>query len=612
MVYARVALASATGFRGDKMTPSKAWFLRASRQLALPALLMTLAGAAPGLAQQAPPNLRPAIPGRPQVEIPNAANESPRSTARVDSGALAPTPACPLSDSDVRVVLTNVRFEGSDGQPPAPELANLLAGVTIDAPGERSISVVCDIQDRANAALQSAGYIASVKIPPQEIADGSLRLVVVAGRLTEIRVSGDIGRYRQQLEPRITAIKALYPLNRFEIERILLQANDIPGVAITLALRRSGDAAGELIGDLTVETQPGLLIANVQNLGSQQFGPWIASVRGEIYGLTGLADRTYVAYSNSMGDWNESHLVQAGHDFGIGSRGIRAGLYFSYADSNPGIENLDLNSNSLIAGFEVSAPLLRSINRDLGVTGGFELLNQQTIIRQGGQDIPFTSDSLRVFYLRLEGNTRILDDNGALLWRLHGRVEARFGADILGASQRGVSVDNFQPSRFYGNPQAIVLRGTFDQDLALGPWVTLGALVFGQWASDPLLNLEEYSIGNFTCGRGYDPGSNGADSVIALCAVPRIPLPISSKVGVELIGFFDYLRIYNLDPGALETNRALRSVGVGVRFTLPGQLVLEASYANPLDKVLTTDIVLPPDRLLFTLTTKLLPWGVGR
>ncbi len=571
------------------------------------ALIASLAGAAPAFAQATP-----AIPGRPQVETPVAPEQAPRATARVDSdGAIASAP-CPLQDSQVRIGLTAVRFEAPGGGAVPPVLAGLLAEITPAQTGEQSIAVVCDIRDRANAALQAAGYIASVQIPPQEITDGTLRLVVVAARLIEVRVRGEVGRYRKALAPRIAAIKALDPLNRFEVEKILLLANDIPGVAMTLALRPSGAAPGDVIGDLTVEAQRGSLIANFQNTGSKQIGPWIGSLRGELYGLTGLADRTYVGYSNSLGDWNETRLVQAGHDFGIGSRGIRAGLRFSYADSNPQIPDLDLNSNSLIAGIDITAPLFRTVSRELSATGGFELLNQRTIIRQGAQDIPFTRDRLRIFFLRLDGSTRVLDANGGPRWQLRGRVEARFGADILGASRRGVSVNNFQPSRFDGNPQAIVLRGELEQDLNLGRWFALGASVYGQWANDPLLNLEEFSIGNLTYGRGYDPGSNGADRVIAARIEPRVRLPLFRKVGVELTGFFDILRIYNLDPGTLETDRELKSAGGGVRFTLPGRMVLDVTYARPLDKVLSTDTARPSDRVLFTLTTKLLPWRSGR
>ena len=36
----------------------------------------------------------------------------------------------------------------------------------------------------------------------------------------------------------------------------------------------------------------------------------------------------------------------------------------------------------------------------------------------------------------------------------------------------------------------------------------------GQWTDDPLLNFDEYSIGNLSIGRGYDPGANSGDRAI--------------------------------------------------------------------------------------------------
>ena len=120
-------------------------------------------------------------------------------------------------------------------------------------------------------------------------------------------------------------------------EKILLQTGDIPGVDVRLALRAAGpgSAAGDVIGELSVETQRMQVLANVQNFGLSQSGPVIVSARAEAYGLTGLADRTYFAYSNST-DWNEIHVAQAGHDFALNGAGLRAGADSAAASLCPG------------------------------------------------------------------------------------------------------------------------------------------------------------------------------------------------------------------------------------------------------------------------------------
>ena len=80
--------------------------------------------------------------------------------------------------------------------------------------------------------------------------------------------------------------------NRYDAERYLLLAGDLPGYNVRLALRSAGAARGEVIGEVTVEHQPALVDVTVQNLGSRELGRWGALARAQIFGLTGLGDRT--------------------------------------------------------------------------------------------------------------------------------------------------------------------------------------------------------------------------------------------------------------------------------------------------------------------------------
>ena len=108
------------------------------------------------------------------------------------------------------------------------------------------------------------------------------------------------------------------------------------------------------------------------------------------------------------------------------------------------------------------------------------------------------------------------------------------------------------------------------------------------------------------------PGANGGDRVIALRAEPRIRLPEFAGFRLELMGFYDWVKLYNLDPGTVETGRVLRSVGGGARLLVPGRLVLDVTYAKPLDRALVSDMARPGNRLLVTLTTQLYPWRSRR
>lgn len=530
---------------------------------------------------------------------------------------------CSLSDSPARVTLSGVNFTGPGGAALAPEISALFSGLEASEKGDQSISVVCAIRDRANAALSKAGYLASIQIPSQEIADGTLQLVVVTARITEIRVQGDLGHFRKALEPRIAAIRALENPTEREIERLLLLIDDIPGVSLRLTLKPAGTVPGEVIGDLFVSTESMTALVNFQNAGSRQLGREVISARAEYYGLTGLADRTSVTFSNTV-QFKEANILQVGHDFGLGNKGLRIGFRASYALSNPDLENFDLRSRSLVAGVDVSMPIVRSVNTNLTATGGFEILNQQTQLVNGATRSPLTRDRTRVAFARLNGEILGRQQDGSERWHIGGSLELRQGLDLFGATKRGVPTGGFGPSRDTGDPKATVVRGSLDAGVFLIPQFSLNGSVFGQWSNNALLNLEEFSIGTLTYGRGYDPGATSADRVIAYRIEPRVHLgltPLGARADgsprnglfdglrLELMGFYEGARIYNIDDaGTKETDRELRSVGGGFRLLKPGRFALDVTYARPLDKALADDKARPTPRLLVSFTLQLLPW----
>lgn len=567
------------------------------------------------VAQQAPPQPPvvggQTLPTRDQVErtVPPAA--TPPATAEVDDRNAFKGAPCALANSPVQVKLRTIRFVTPEGAPVTPALDRLLHRISAGSGEPQSIAAVCRIRDEANALLSAAGYVALAQIPEQEIRDGELKIQIVTARIVGIRLLGDLGRFRRSVDPKLKALLKLDPLNRKDAERILLQISDVPGVHVRLALSSAGGKAGEVIGSLSVETRRVQLLANLQNYGSRQLGPYLGSVRGEIYGVTGLADRTYVAYSNSI-DWRETRAVQVGHEFTPVEGLPRIGLRSVFAFSRPDIEGLDLRSRSRILGLDLSQPILRRLDAQLDGTAGLELLDQRSQLFQADKGVPFTRDRLRVTFGRLFGQATVRGASGVPIVTFSGNAEVRKGLDILSASVRGKPQDGYSPSRFDGNPRATVLRGELAADLRLHRLLSINGRAFGQWANDPLLNLEEFSIGNAGYGRGYDPGANGGDRAYAFRVEPRVAVPIKLPVQIELTGFYDHVRLYNLDTGSLEKDRLLRSVGGGVRLIRSGMLVVDWMYAHPLDRALTTDKTKPRDRFLLSITAQILPFGARR
>lgn len=560
-------------------------------------------------AQAAPPAPPSAIPA-PTREVvnPPALPTPPQTEPRVrvtGSDAVAAGP-CPLSASDVRTAITQVRFTSAAGEPLPPELSRLLAGIAPPA-GDQPIRVVCDIRDRAQARLRAARYVASIQIPQQRIADGVLQLNVVWGRITEVRVRGDAGPYEAILRRRIEALKALDPLNEADAERVLLLADDIPGLAISLALSPAGGAPGDLIGDLTVNFERFRLFGNVQNYNSQFLGRETLFVRGEVYGLTGMGDVTALSLSTTA-DFKEQKIAQLRHSMLVDQYGDTISLVGTVAESRPDLEALDLRTLSLIGGIEASHPLVRTVRTQLAVSSGLEYAVQRTRVYGEGPSSPLNRDRIAALYLRLDGAARKFDFAGLPTAQLSGALELRKGLDILGASTE--PSDGYNLTRFDGRATATVIRGNLQGVLNLGPTFEFFGAVRGQWANHALLNYDEFSIGNLTLGRGYNPGANTGDRAVGFTVEPRINIPLRQDASMQLFGYYDGIKLWNLDSGAGdEEERYIASVGGGVRFNLLRSIRLDVTYTHPLDKALTTDPTPPGDRVLASLTIQLVPFG---
>jgi hemolysin activation/secretion protein len=546
------------------------------------------------------------LPSRAQVEQP-APQVTDRRTPRVDVRDALPTPPCALATSPLKVTITSVRYVAAGRETMPAQVAAILAKLPAPPPGEQPLAAVCAIRDAANAALVRVGLVASVQVPPQQIRDGVLTLSVVLARIVEVRIHGEAGRYRPVLADAIARLRALDPLNERDAERLLLLTGDVPGLDIQLALRPAGGQPGDVIGELAVVTQRSSIIANVQNYGSDSLGRETGYARIDLNAVFAAGDTLFVGGSTTA-QLREQQVAQIGYRAILDAGGLSAGPRLTYAWSKPDIGTLDLRSRSIIAGFDITQPIIRSVRSNLSATIGFEAIEQQIRIYDAAGFSPLNLDRLREAYLRIDGRLSERGSDGLDSVSIGGGLEIRRGLDIFDASQRGVLTPaGYAPSRFEGDPEATILRGTVSMLGRADRTVSVAHTVLAQWANHPLLNFDEQALGNLTVGLGYDPGSNSADRFVGVHSEARLDFSILPKVAVQLFGFVDNVWLWNLDAFSTENDRHLRSVGGGLRTRLPGPMLLELTYARPLDRALSINRTRASDRVLVSLTTQLNP-----
>jgi hemolysin activation/secretion protein len=616
-------LSSANRISPEVRDPRAPW---SSPSNARSAALSGLAAAGLALAVSATPaaaqtQQQVAPPNRTEL-VPPSLRETERPTTLTIDGGFERAP-CALDRSeyaDIRVTLTGADFIGLD-RVPGLSLAPAYEGYL----GEQlPLAVICDIRARANAILRGKGYLATVEIPQQNLSDGVADFRVVFGRLTAVRVRGDAGPSEALAARYLEKLTQADVFNTFDAERYLLLADDLPGLDVRLSLRPAVDGEpGDLIGEIAVLREKGAAFFNVQNLGSSAIGPLGATLQGELYDLTGLGDRTALTAFTTL-DFVEQQTFRLAHDFAIGGEGLRLGASITYSTTNPdnNLPGFDIDSESVIGSIFASFPVQRTRHSSLFADLGVDIVDQDVEIN----DFPLTRDRVRTLYARLSGELTDRDSVRRVggytpfepRLRLRYGIEARQGFDVFSASPDcranllGCTTGGaVPPSRIEADPTPFLMRFDAAAEFRPVPDWTLALSTQGQFATAPLPAFEEFAAGNFSIGRGFDPGAVLGDDGVAGAFEVRYgslsPKDVDA-LAFQPYAFTDIAYAWNQDPSRVALNPdRLWSAGAGLRAAWGSNIQGNLLVAVPLEK---PDFAptLGDVRVLFTLTARLFPW----
>lgn len=588
---------------------------RSARRKTSLALLAVLpaAFASPAMAQAV------AAPTREELRAVPLEAEPRASAARLSVEGGVERGPCPLAEPSLaalRVSFSRVRFDGLSAIDPA-----LLDGTWQDMAGQDlPLASLCDVRDRAATALRAMGYLAAVQVPPQRIEKGGeVRMDVLVARLVEVQARGDTGRSEKVIAAHLDKLSARPWFNLREAERHLLLLGDLPGYDVRLTLRPAGRAPGEVIGDVMVTRQPVELVAGVQNLGSRATGREGAFARLVLNDVTGMGDSTAISLFNTF-ETREQTVAQLAHSLALGGDGLRLSGGLVWGRSRPATAGGRFRSETLIGNIALSWPLLRRQSRSINLSGGLELADQS--VDFAGTRL--SKDKLRIAYARLDHEAVAA---GSLVgaggysaseprWRLAGAVEARQGLSALGASKDCTPIAQCLPPRtalsdLMADPSAFVLRveGTFEYRPS--PRLAFVLSPRAQYSPDRLLGFEQYSLGNYTIGRGLDPGTVMGDSGLGGSLELRIGnlRPRTEKsIVLQPYAFLDAAWAWSNDGGVTRDPARVTSAGGGVRLRWGDRIDANLLLAAPLKRAglqaRRGDV-----RVLFTLAARLLPWS---
>lgn len=487
----------------------------------------------------------------------------------------------PANADQIRFNLQQIEFDGI-GAYTAADIESIYG----DKLGtEVSLADIYGIALALTNKYRNDGYILTrVYLPPQTIEGGVVKLRAVEGFVDNITVEGDDQESALKLVRQYASrIRSGGALNVAELEKFLLIINDLPGLEARSILSPSKTTSGASDLRIIVERDPYDAVIAIDNHGSRYLGPVQVSAGGSLNSFFGNNERITAQFAVAPDKGGEELVYFAlGYDQPIGTYGTVIRTTYNHASTEPGFDlsQFDVRGRSDFASIGIEHPFMRSRDRSFFGRIGFDWRDVES-----RNDLePTREDSIRA--VRVGGRYEFLDSlfgAGANLFDF----EFSRGVDIFGAS----SPNRPTLSRPAGDPTFTKANLELQRLQRITTGVNLLIAASGQLSNNALLSSEEFGVGGQSFGRGYDPSEIVGDEGFAGKAEIqwREPAPLSWVDDYQLYGFYDFGRVWNVDPttNADKTN-SLASVGVGVRADFPENVKAGVSLARPLTRDVET------------------------
>lgn len=428
---------------------------------------------------------------------------------------------------------------------------------------------------------RSAGFsLSRAIVPPQDLEGGVLTVNVIEGVISSYQISG-AEQQRYPFQRFLAPILADKPLRQKTLERQLMLINDLAGLSIKdTALEEVGELSGQFELTIYVKTWRVFSHGDLDNRGTDAVGPLQSYQSIYLNSLFGAGSSLGFSYSG-VPDENEAlNFGKVSIDVPLGGHGVSLSAFISGGETKPSDvrERYDTSYKTLRGEVMINWALVRERERSAWIGAG---LYASTNVRSS------------VFGRYERDEVRGISVAGQLIFkdRFKGQnavyANLRKGIDIWGAT------DETSPlrSRFDGDGEFTKFYLDFQRVQAFDEHWSFkidGAL---QLATEGLLSSEEFYIGGYRFGRGFDSGLIGGDNGFGASLELRYSRDLNWGIlkSLQLYGFVDAASIF--DDGNIYANGIfLSSGGGGVRLSLDYGFEAEIEVAAPIEQDFLQDI----------------------
>ncbi|TGN88856.1 ShlB/FhaC/HecB family hemolysin secretion/activation protein [Bradyrhizobium yuanmingense] len=440
---------------------------------------------------------------------------------------------------------------------------------------------------------REAGFhLSRAIVPPQDVADGRVRIQVLEGAIVQAELKGD-GAERFGIRPMLAPVLTEHPSRLATLERQLFLINGRPGVRITdAALEEIGGTTGRFRLTIYLKTWHVFSSFGLDNLGSSSVGPWQTYATGAFNSYLTPGDTLAVNLSTIANDPRQLGFARLSYDAPVGVDGVRLGASVLYSAVRPGdMRRLDSDITTTEA-FELRAGVvpLQSQSSTLTLTAATTFSNVSEHDLYG----PWYNDHIRT--ASLTADYRLLDPFGGTNFAT---LTYRQGLDVFGASH----FEDDLLSRDGASSNFSVLNLWFTRYQTLNDVWSLKLGAASQTASRPLFTSQQFYLGGAAFGRGYGAAEISGDNGLAGSLELRFDQKLNFRywTGYQLYAFGDAGAVWN-HGYRLSDGLSLTSAGAGVRFFLPDDLQADFGVAVPLSYRAPDNERRSP-RFLFTLSS---------
>ena len=168
-------------------------------------------------------------------------------------------------------------------------------------------------------AYRAAGFhLSRAIVPPQDIADGAVRIQVIEGSITAVEQKGE-GADQFGIRALMAPVVAEQPSRLKTLERQLMLVSMRPGVRITdTQLEEIGAASGHFRLVVSAQTWHVFAFAGVDNLGSSAVGPWQSYATVAYNSMMAPGDTLALNLATTPGDPRQLRFARMSYDTPIG------------------------------------------------------------------------------------------------------------------------------------------------------------------------------------------------------------------------------------------------------------------------------------------------------